>query len=98
MIRSAAVRRRLEMMDSVLAMMLPWETMTPRGFPVEPEVNIRAARSADSVFGKLISSAAFAAKYSSIRLKSTIPDEAQSVVSLAMTIAGIWLAAFTALF
>ena len=33
------------MIDAVFAMMLPCETITPHGVPVEPEVNMRAARS-----------------------------------------------------
>src|SRR5579885_1863057 len=32
-------------MESVLAMMFRWDTITPRGVPVDPEVNIRAATS-----------------------------------------------------
>ena len=45
MILSFAVSSRYSMIDSVFAMMLPWETITPRGLPVDPEVNINAARS-----------------------------------------------------
>ncbi len=36
------------MMSPVLAMMFPWVTITARGMPVEPEVNMSAARSVAS--------------------------------------------------
>ena len=43
--RSFWVNERYEMIESVFAMMLAWETMTPRGLPVDPEVKTKAAKS-----------------------------------------------------
>ena len=45
MIRSRSVRERQETIESVFAMMLAWETITPRGWPVDPDVKTSAARS-----------------------------------------------------
>jgi hypothetical protein len=45
------------MIDVVFAMMLPCDTMTPRGVPVEPDVNISAARSPSPIGGTVTVSA-----------------------------------------
>lgn len=49
---SRSVNRRQSIIDVVFAMMFLCDTMTPQGVPVEPDVNIKAARSCGSMCGK----------------------------------------------
>src|ERR1700750_1366831 len=51
MIRSREFRERYWMIESVFAMILRFDTITPRGLPVEPEVNISTAKSSRPTSG-----------------------------------------------
>src|SRR5882762_372415 len=51
MIRSLWVKVKYSMIDSVLAMMLACEIITPRGWPVDPDVNINDAGSCGYTMG-----------------------------------------------
>src|SRR5258708_6480336 len=53
MMRSLCVRPRYWIIDSVLVMMFACEIMTPRGRPVDPEVNISAAKSSAFTVGNV---------------------------------------------
>src|SRR5690349_10653153 len=59
MIRSREVRERYWMMESVFATILRFDTITPRGLPVEPEVNISTAKSSEPTSGNDTESAPF---------------------------------------
>src|SRR6185503_3007692 len=52
MIRSEEPSDRYSIIESVLEMMFWFDSLTPRGLPVDPEVNIRAARSSWPTSGK----------------------------------------------